>query len=280
VLLLAVAGYGIYNSFGHITPAAPATGCQAGTGTQAIALDTDQASIAATIAGVAARHKLPRRAVAVAYAAALQESKLHNLDYGDLDSVGIFQQRPSQGWGTASQLTDPVYAATKFFAVLARVPGYTGLSIESAAQAVQHSADGSAYAQWAEMASQLAGYFTGASPRGVSCWYAPGGKVNLSGAERRLAQTFGPPGGKAIVVSITAGRSAYIKGGRDAVVHARQDAAWTVAGWFVAHSEQYQITKVRYAGYVWNAADGTMGWQRETGTKDTPAPARGSIVAG
>jgi hypothetical protein len=280
VLLLAVAGYGLYNSFGHIGPAAPAPGCQAGAGTQAIPLDTEQASIAATIAGVAARHKLPSRAVTVAYAAALQESKLHNLDYGDLDSVGIFQQRPSQGWGTASQLTDPVYATTKFFAVLTRVPGYTRLPVEAAAQAVQHSADGSAYEQWADLAGQLASYFTGASPRGVSCWYSPGGKANLAGAERRLAQTFGPPGGKAIVVSITTGRSGYIKGGRDAVVHARQNAAWTVAGWFVAHSEQYRITEVRYAGYVWNAADGTMGWQRETGAKAPSARARGSIVAG
>jgi hypothetical protein len=277
VVLLAAAGYGLYQSFGHITPAAPPPGCQAGTGAQAISLDPDQASIAATIAGVAARHELPRRAVTIAYAAALQESKLHNLDYGDLDSVGIFQQRPSQGWGTASQLTDPVYATTKFFAVLTSVPGYTELPVDKAAQDVQHSADGSAYAQWADVAGQLAGYFTGASPHGVSCWYAPAGKANLAGAERRLAQTFGPLGGKSIVVSITTVRSVHLKGGRAAVVRVRQDAAWTVANWLVAHSEQYQISEVRYAGYGWNAAEGTMGWQREHGTN---GPARGGIVAG
>jgi hypothetical protein len=277
VLVLAIAGYGLYNIFERIGPAAPPPGCQAGTGTQAISLDTDQASIAATIAGVAARHNLPRRAVTIAYAAALQESKLHNLDYGDRDSVGIFQQRPSQGWGTASQLIDPVYATTKFFAVLTSVRGYTRLPVEKAAQDVQHSADGSAYAQWTDMAGQLAGYFTGASPHGVSCWYAPAGKADLAGAERRLAQTFGPPGEKAAVVRITTVRSAHIKKGRVAVVHAEQDAAWMVADWLVAHAEQYQISEVRYAGYDWSAADGSNGWQREHGTKP---PARGSIVAG
>ncbi len=57
--------------------------------------------------GVAARHRLPRQAVTVALAAALQESKLHNLDYGDRDSVGIFQQRPSEGWGPAIRLEEP-----------------------------------------------------------------------------------------------------------------------------------------------------------------------------
>ena len=275
VIVLAIAGYGIYNSFGHIGPAAPAPGCQAGTGTQAISLDTEQAAIAATIAGVAARHKLPRRAVTIAYAASLQESKLHNLDYGDRDSVGIFQQRPSQGWGPASELIDPVYATTKFFAVLTRVRGYTKLPVETAAQDVQHSADGSAYAQWADIASQLSGYFTGASPHGVSCWYSSGGKADLAGAARRLTQTFGPTGGKSVVVRITTGRSGH----KDsvAVLRVQRAAAWTVAAWLVAHAEQYRINKVSYAGYGWNATAGTMGWQREHGTK---VPVRGSIVAG
>ena len=141
MLVLGVAGYAIYTSFRHVTAAPPAPGCQAGTGARAITLDTDQAAIAATIAGVAARHRLPRRAVTIAYAAALQESKLQNLDYGDRDSVGIFQQRPSQGWGPAADLEDPVYATTKFFAALTQVNGYTTMPIYKAAQAVQHSAD-------------------------------------------------------------------------------------------------------------------------------------------
>ena len=186
MLVLAVAGYAIYHSFQNVTPAPPPPGCQAGTGEQAISLDPEQAEVAATIAGVAARHRLPRQAVTIALAAALQESKLHNLDYGDRDSVGIFQQRPSEGWGSASQLQDPVYATTKFYAALTQVPGYAKMPVYQAAQAVQHSADGSAYQQWTDVAGQLAGYFTGKSPHGVSCWYTPAGQANLAEAERQI----------------------------------------------------------------------------------------------
>ena len=281
-LVLALAGYTIYHSFRNVTSAPPPPGCQLGTGQQAITLDTDQAAIAATIAGVAARHRLPRQAVVIAYAAALQESKLHNLDYGDRDSVGIFQQRPSQGWGPAADLEDPVYATTKFFAALTRVPGYARMPVYQAAQDVQHSADGTAYEQWTYLAGQLAGYFTGAPPHGMSCWYTPAGKADLTGAVRRMTQTFGPQGRNAIVVRITRDRSAGKNQAAVTVLHVRPDAAWTVASWLVAHAQAYGLSEVRYAGYAWKAADGSMGWQRDS--NPTPpsgkSASQGSIVAG
>ena len=86
---------------------------------------------------------------------------MHNLDYGDQDSVGVFQQRPSEGWGTASELEDPVYATSKFFGALIRVPGWLDLPVDQAAQAVQHSADGSAYSQYDLMAATLTSAYTG-----------------------------------------------------------------------------------------------------------------------
>ena len=273
-----MAGYLIYHSFQQVSPpVALAPGCQAGTGPQAISLDVDQAGIAATIAGVAARHKLPRQAVIIAYAAALQESQLENVYYGDLDSVGIFQQRPSQGWGTVREIENPVYATTRFFAALADVHGYTRMPVADAAQAVQHSADGAAYGQWTAVATQLAGYFTGSSPHGVSCWYQPPPKANLAGVVRGLAQTFGPQGRRAVVGSVSTDRSDSRKDGSVAVVPGEQGSAWTVAGWLVANAQTYGISEVRYAGYDWNAADGSMGWQRDTTKKDPP---RGTIVAG
>jgi hypothetical protein len=277
VLVLAVAGYAIYHSFGNVTSALPPPGCQAGTGGQAITLDTDQAAIAATIAGVAARHRLPRQAVTIALAAALQESKLHNLDYGDRDSVGIFQQRPSEGWGPAARLEDPVYATTKFFAALTQVRGYATMPVYQAAQDVQHSADGSAYEQWAGVAGQLAGYFTGQPPHGVSCWYAPAGSGDLAGAVLQMAQTFGPPGRKAVVIRVTTDRSVQKSKGSAAVLHVQQSTAWTVASWLVAHAQAYGLSEVRYAGYEWKAANGSMGWQPDPGPNASP---RGSIVAG
>ena len=284
VLLLAAIGYLVFGGPEHsVTPAAPPPppGCQAGTGGAAIPLDTDQAGIAATIAGIAARHRLPRRAVTIALAAALQESELQNLDYGDRDSVGVFQQRPSQGWGTTAELEDPVYATTKFFAALVRLPGYTKMPVDRAAQDVQHSADGYAYEQWVGIATQLAGYFTGTWPAEVSCWYTPAGRPDLAGALKQLTQTFGPAGKDAVLVRMTTDRSAKKKKERTtAVVHVQRDGAWTVAAWLVAHAQQYGISQIRYAGYVWNATNGSMGWQRAKGSSRTASPVpRGSIVA-
>ena len=281
MLLVAAIGYVVFGGPGHsVTPAAPPPppGCQAGTGGAAIPLATEQAGIAATIAGIAARHRLPQRAVTIALAAALQESELQNLDYGDRDSVGVFQQRPSQGWGTTAEIEDPVYATTRFFAALVRLPGYTKMPVDQAAQDVQHSADGYAYEQWVGIATQLTGYFTGTSPAEVSCWYTPAGKADLTGALKQLTQTFGPEGKDEVLVRMTTDRSAKKNKERTtAVVHVQRDGAWTVAAWLVAHAQQYGISQIRYAGYVWNAANGSMGWQRASRTA-SPVP-RGSIVA-
>ena len=287
VLALAAIGYLVFGGPRHgAEPPAPPPppGCQAGTGNDAIPLDTGQAGIAATIAGIAVRHRLPERAVTIALAAALQESRLENLDYGDRDSVGVFQQRPSQGWGTTAELEDPVYATTKFFAALVKIPGYTKMAVDRAAQDVQHSADGLAYEQWVGVASQLAGDFTGTSPGGVYCWYTPAGsgvKADLAGALKQLTGTFGPQGKDDVLVRATTVRSeSKRKTETVAVVHVQRDGdplAWTVAGWLVAHAQQYGISQIRYAGYVWNAANGSMGWQRAAKTA-SPVP-RGSIVA-
>jgi hypothetical protein len=279
VLLVAVAGYLAIHAVQPRPVAAPPPppGCQAGTGGSAIPLGTEQAGIAATIAGVAARHQLGRQALTIAYAAALQESQLQDLDYGDRDSVGVFQQRPSQGWGTTAEIENPVYATTKFFAALVQVSGYTTMPIDQAAQDVQHSADGDAYQQWAGVAALLAGYFTGAPAAGVSCWYSAAGQADLAGAEEALTATFGPAGRGGVLAAITTDRSVKKKKeGSDAVVRVRRDAGWAVASWLVAYAQQYGISEVRYAGYVWHAADGSMGWQR-----DSPArgQARGDIVA-
>ena len=278
VLVLVVAGYAIYHSFWNVTSRPPPPGCQAGTGVQAIDLDPEQAQVAATIAGVAARHRLPRQAVTIALAAALQESKLHNLDYGDRDSVGIFQQRPSEGWGSASQLQDAVYATTKFYAALAQVHGYAAMPVYQAAQDVQHSADGSAYQQWTDIAGQLTGYLTGKSPHGVTCWYTPAGQANLAGAERQIGQTFGPAGRKAVVVGITTVRSGQKNKGSTAVLHVQRAAGWTVASWLVSHAQAYHLSQIRYAGFSWKAANGNMGWQRDR--NPTSPSGKNGIVAG
>src|SRR5579885_1993928 len=112
-------------------------------------LDPDQAAVASTMVGVVTRRALPERAAVLALAAGLQESKLRNLppNAGDRDSVGVLQQRPSQGWGTPTQLNDVHYATGAFLDALLKVDGWQTLDLAAAVQAVQRSADGSAYAQ-------------------------------------------------------------------------------------------------------------------------------------
>ncbi len=153
LLVIAAGAYLVIRSLAPVIgPVLTGSGCSAAAAHQSVLLDTQQASIAATIAGVAHQQSMPRAAVTIAYATAMQESKLHDLDYGDMDSVGVFQQRPSQGWGPARKLENPVYATTKFFRALQAVHGYQTMPVYQAAQAVQHSADGSAYIQYERMA--------------------------------------------------------------------------------------------------------------------------------
>lgn len=124
---------------------------------------------ASIIADVAMRRGLPEQAVIVALATAQQESKLTNLDYGDADSVGLFQQRPSQGWGTPEQILDPVYSSGKFFDALVKVRNWQGLTVAAAAQAVQRSAFPDAYTSWQPLGTALGAALTGLTLTQLSC---------------------------------------------------------------------------------------------------------------
>jgi hypothetical protein len=126
----------------------------------------EQVANARTIAQVARDRGLPDRAVVIALATAQQESRLRNLDYGDRDSLGLFQQRPSSGWGTPAQVQDPVYAANKFFDHLVQVPGWEVGDLTTVADSVQRSAHPRAYAQWEALATALAGALAAGT---VSC---------------------------------------------------------------------------------------------------------------
>jgi hypothetical protein len=120
-----------------------------------LSVTPEQVANARTIAQVARDRGLPDRAVVIALATAQQESRLRNLDYGDRDSLGLFQQRPSQGWGTEAQVQDPVYAAGKFYDGLVQVPDWQNARLTDAADAVQRSAFPEAYGQWELMANEL-----------------------------------------------------------------------------------------------------------------------------
>ena len=221
-------------------PEAPgATGCTfapAGA-TVEFVLDPAQARYAAVITAVALRMGLPDHAVTVALATALRESGLRDLPYGDRDSVGLFQQRPSQGWGTRAELLDPVYAAAAFYERLARQPGWAAVPVTVAAQAVQRSATPRAYAAWAGEAAVLASALTGGSPAAVTCRLAgfagdapPPSALEAAAAREMGAQLIGAP--------LPAG------------------LGWRVAAWAVAHAWSYHLRQVTFGSWEWTAGSG------------------------
>ncbi|WP_327748037.1 C40 family peptidase [Streptomyces europaeiscabiei] len=115
----------------------------------------EQVPNAKTIQATGVAMNIPARGQIVALATALQESGLRNLTYGDRDSLGLFQQRSSLGWGTANEILDPVHASTKFYEALEKVSGWQSLSVTQAAQAVQKSGYPEAYAKWEPLATVL-----------------------------------------------------------------------------------------------------------------------------
>jgi hypothetical protein len=132
-------------------------------------LTSEQVANAATIAKVGRDRGLPERAIVIALATAQQESRLRNLNYGDRDSLGLFQQRPSSGWGTPEQVQDPVYAANKFYDHLVAIPGWDSGRLTEVAQSVQLSGFPEAYQQWEDMATKLAAAQISTQPGQISC---------------------------------------------------------------------------------------------------------------
>lgn len=135
-----------------------------------LSLNQVQTNNAYIVVEVGRQLKLPRRALVVAMATAMQETFLRNLanpdvpaslkypndgKASDADSIGVFQQRPSMGWGTVAQLMDPAESAARFYARLVKITNWQGLSVAGAAQAVQRSAFPTAYAKHVPLAEKI-----------------------------------------------------------------------------------------------------------------------------
>lgn len=170
-----------------------AAGAGSGDGGPVYEMTPEQAANAATISAVGTTRGLPERAVTIALATALQESALRNLGHGDRDSLGLFQQRPSKGWGTTAQILDPVYAAGQFYDHLVKVPGYSRLPLTEAAQRVQRSGFPQAYAKHEPDAALLSAALTGRAAAALTCSSlesaVPGDPAKV---RAELVRSFGP----------------------------------------------------------------------------------------
>ncbi|WP_315098037.1 hypothetical protein [uncultured Cellulomonas sp.] len=240
-------------------------------------MSPDQAQNAALIAATGVQRGLPARAVTIALATALQESRLVNVAYGDRDSLGLFQQRPSQGWGTAEQVQDPVYATGKFYDGLVTVAGYENLPVTEAAQAVQRSGFPDAYAQHETRARAWASALTGWSPATLTCdLHVPDtGTASADAVVARVQRDLGalpvlvtplPDGGATLDVDTSA---IGPEGDR-----ARLD--WAVAQWAVSVAHPMQLTAVGVADQTWDRTGGT--WT--TATAPLPAGTTRLTLAG
>jgi hypothetical protein len=251
LVALALAGVGIYIASLVLNRADKpiVEGCTAPLADVQQQLSTDQASNASLIAAISVRRGLPPRAATIAIATALQESKLRNLSYGDgagPDSRGLFQQRPSQGWGTEAQIMDPVYATNAFYDGLVKIDGYEQLSITEAAQKVQRSGFPQAYAQHEDTGRAFASALTGQSEAALTCTLRkPDAAGDPSAVKAQLTAAYG-------AMQATAG-------GKALTVPASGAQGWSIAQWAVANAKQLAIVKVDYAGHTW-IRDGNKGW--------------------
>ncbi|WP_125609664.1 hypothetical protein [Specibacter cremeus] len=251
--LLAGGGIWVANAFRGMFAPPLAVGCTASVGDAKATLATDQAANAALISAISVRRGMPARAASIGLAVAMQESKLRNITHGDMDSLGLFQQRPSQGWGTEAQILDPVYSANAFFNELDTVTGYADMPITEAAQVVQRSAYPAAYAKHESVAKAFASALTGNSPGALSCTLADPTKAGSATAVTdALAAAYGNLGG------ISAA-------GATVTIPASDTLGWSVAQWAVANASALGITEVAHDGKAWvrSANDGgaNVGWR-------------------
>ncbi|WRZ90786.1 heavy metal transporter [Streptomyces sp. NBC_01007] len=304
VVLFAIAGYlGVQYLTGGV--GAPRCKVVSGNGDGAsYEFAPEQAENAATISAIGTSRGMPERAVAIALATALQESGLRNIQHGDRDSLGLFQQRPSQGWGTRKQIMDPTYAAGVFYEHLAKVPGYSRLPLTVAAQRVQHSGFPQAYAKHEPDATLLAAALTGRAAATLTCQGRPaatpaGGPAPVRAA---LARDFGRDVLQEAGATVgTAGSSASPApaapaspkaADRTVTVPVREESTagtgvvrrgWELAHWAVANSSALHIDRVSYAGREWTAGTSESSWHtadEKGGSGANKAAAEVRIVTG
>ncbi|WP_371498918.1 hypothetical protein OG871_23230 [Kitasatospora sp. NBC_00374] len=296
VALMVVAGLVVYLNRDKLS--APAEGCKIDTAAGSGTLDLTQAANAATITAVALSRGLPERAVTIALATAMQESKIHNLEGGDRDSVGLFQQRPSQGWGTADQIMDPVYATNKFLDGLVKVPGYARLPLTDAAQQVQKSGFPQAYAKHETNATLVSAALTGREPAALTCVvHELSAPAPASPAASSTAAPDAPPAtaqagaqagaqqpvaltervrrefGRAVAVSAAPKASKDPRevlalapqptASADSGPGAQRQAGWAVAQWAVAQASELGIGSVLFDGKVWRVDRPKDGWKAQ-----------------
>jgi hypothetical protein len=220
------------------TPVPGQQRCVATANGNSVTLDLEQAHNASIVVGMSVKRGLPPRAASIAMATVYQETGIRNLDYGDLDSVGLFQQRPSQGWGSRRQLLDPYYATDRFYDALVKIDDWERGDITTVAQKVQNSSYPDAYRDHEADARVLASALTGHSTAGFTCLEREGNAGKPSSLVASIEKTFGAVSDKTNdkVIGINA-RSGTL--------------AWAYAAHALANADRYGVVGVKVDGRQW-----------------------------
>ncbi|MEU6478263.1 heavy metal transporter [Streptomyces sp. NPDC047017] len=304
VVLLAVAGYlTVQYLTGGTGP-----GCEvvsADRGGASYEFTPEQAVNAATIAAVGSGRGMPERAVTIALATALQESGLRNIEHGDRDSLGLFQQRPSQGWGTPKEIMEPAYAAGVFYTHLTEIHDYQRLPLTVAAQRVQRSGFPEAYAKHEQDAALLSAALTGRAAATLTCQGRPAVATatgpdavraalvrdfGRDAVEETGAEVGGGRGGRGASPTPTAPPADPGTHGRTVTLPVRPGTGaakgqsapqrgWQLAQWAVANASALHIERVAYAGREWTAGV-TEGQWRATDAKNADSGTDGGTGGG
>jgi hypothetical protein len=270
-------------AFDKVGPLLSSEGCEARAGGHSVSLTMEQAENVSLMAAISVQRGMPARAASIAIATSAQESKLYNVEHGARDSLGLFQQRPSQGWGSRQQILNPYLATTAFYDALQRVDGYETMRVTEAAQEVQRSGFPEAYADHEADARVLASALTGQSFHAFSCSVdddadAASRKLTKIGLTRRAAAVrreveavFGdlPLGGFA------AGgvRDGHMEGsahydGRAIDIFVRpiseqnKERGWAIAQYLVAQADRLDVQTVIFDDRIWRAGSRSDdGWR-------------------
>ncbi len=278
--VVVVVGVGMLGDDGGLFPSPEE--CVADVDGHRVELSLEQSENASLITAISVRRGLPARAASIALATAYQESDLFNLEHGDRDSVGLFQQRPSQGWGSAEEILDPVFATNAFYDALVNLDGYETMEITVAAQAVQRSGFPDAYADHEADARAIASALTGHSPESFSCEISDdadesdpaltkSGLTERAEAVRQEALgVFGDlhlggfrPGG--VDDGHMSGSTHY--DGRAVDIFLRPIngpntlRGWAIAQYFVAQADRLDVQTVIFDDRIWSARRSDQGWR-------------------
>lgn len=283
VLLLVLGALGVFGYLGvkRFFSAQQADTCTVtGQDGGVLTMSSEQAVNASIVAAVSVERDMYPQAATISLATVAVESNYYNLAYGDRDSAGLFQQRPSQGWGTAEEVQDPVNASNSFYNHLQAIKNYQNLAVGETAQRVQQSGYPDRYQQQADNAKRWADAYIGTTEASVSCVVSE--NLPTTDQSTTLKDELTADFGGAVKVQEVNGNLKVTSTGKytgndslskDAANRAVLNA---VANWAVTHASSYSLNGVEFDGKMWSRDKnidrtfiGPKGWQDSSADADS-----------